>query len=371
MRVLIVGYNTRHIMCSAKRAGFYVESVSHYEDKDLIECGDVTRFIRDEFPGVITAADFSEVKALVRGLDYDHAILAAGFETLDIPRLAGNPPSLARFINDKDRLRNRLESFGYPVPRHFQVDDNLTFPVILKPTQGAGGFKNILVKDKQRLLRSIEQYHENGWDDFIVEEFIRGIDASASILSTGKRALTLAINEQLIGLKHLGPMRRFSFCGSVTPLRTTYADDIERISNAIATDLGLVGTNGIDFIIGPNGPVVIEINPRFQGTLDTIEAAIGINLVDAHIRSCQGELVFPAPYSRFACRMIYFAEQDFRVTKVFDGPNYMDVPNEGTYIERAKPVISAIAYGTSRDCAFNGALHYIEAAKRAYLSRMT
>lgn len=367
-RVLIVGYNTRHIMCSAKRAGFYVESVSHYEDRDLIKCGDVTRFIRDEFPGVITAADFSEVKALVRGLDYDHAILAAGFETLDIPRAAGNPPSLARFINDKDRLRNMLESLGYQVPHHFQLDDNLTFPVILKPRQGAGGFKNVLVRDRQHLLRNIEQYHENGWDDFILEEYIRGIDASASVLSTGKRALTLAINEQLIGLRNLGPMRRFSFCGSVTPLRTSYADEIERISNAVATDLGLVGTNGIDFIIGLNGPVVIEINPRFQGTLDTIEGAIGVNLVDAHIRSCQGELILRAPYSRFACRMIYFAEQDFRVTKTCDSPNYMDVPKEGTYIERAKPVISAIAYGKSRDCAFNGALHYIETAKRAYLS---
>jgi hypothetical protein len=317
---------------------------------------------------VIAATDFSEVKALVKELDYDHAILAAGFETLDIPRAAGNPASLARFINDKDRLRNKLESLGYPVPSHFEVEDNLTFPVILKPRQGAGGFKNVLVRDRHHLQRSIQQYHENGWDNFILEEYIRGIDASASVLSTGKRALTLAINEQLIGMKNLGPMRRFSFCGSVTPLRTRYAREVERISNSIAGDLGLIGTNGIDLIIGKNGPTVIEINPRFQATLDTIEGAVGINLVDAHIRSCQGELVFRAPYKRFACRMIYFAEQSFRVPKTCAGANYMDVPKKGIYIERAKPVISAIAHGKSRDCAFNGALHRIEAARKAYVS---
>ena len=74
--VLVIGYNTRHIICSAKRAGYYVESVSHYEDADLMKCGDVTRFIRDEFPGVITDKDYADVKKLVRGLDYDHAILA-------------------------------------------------------------------------------------------------------------------------------------------------------------------------------------------------------------------------------------------------------------------------------------------------------
>jgi len=65
----------------------------------------------------------------------------------------------------------------------------------------------------------------------------------------------IAINEQFLGLKNLGPMRRFSFCGSLTPLRASYAKEIEEISNSVATDLGLVGTNGIDFVIDANGPV--------------------------------------------------------------------------------------------------------------------
>jgi predicted ATP-grasp superfamily ATP-dependent carboligase len=370
-RILVVGYNTRHIICSAKRAGYFVESVSHYPDTDLIKCGDVTRFIRDEFPGIITNADYSGVNALVKDLDYDHAILAAGFETLDLPRTAGNPPSLSNSINDKARLHETLQSLGYSVPQHFELDDDIPFPVILKPKRGAGGFKNVLVRDDQHLQQSIEQYHENGWDDFLLEEYIQGLDASASVLSTGSRALTLAINEQLIGLRSLGPMRRFSFCGSLTPLRTGYTKEIERISNSIATDLGLVGTNGIDFVIGPNGPVVIEINPRFQGTLDTIEGALCVNLVEAHIRSCQGELINPAKYRRYACRMIYFAEQDFRVTQTFDREHYMDIPQKGTFIERAKPVISAIGYGKSRDCAFNNALYYVATAKKAYGSSTT
>lgn len=368
-RILVIGYNTRHIICSAKRAGYYVESVSHYKDRDLIRCGDVTRFIRDEFPGIISDSDYAGVKALVRGLDYDHAILAAGFETLEIPRTAGNPPSLSSFVNDKGRMRDKLQSLGYSVPAHYGLEDNLPFPVILKPKRGAGGFKNVLVKDEEHLQRSIEQYHESGWgDEFLVEEYVRGIDASASVLSTGKEAVTVAINEQLIGLRSLGPMRRFSFCGSLTPLKTTYAKEIERISNSLAVDLGLVGTNGIDFIIGPSGPVVIEINPRFQGTLDTIEGSLGVNLVEAHIKSCQGELIPLTKYRRFACRMICFAEQDFQVTRACSRAHYMDIPQKGAYIERAKPIISAIGYGKSRDSALNNATHYIEAARKSYQS---
>ncbi|MGZ4926065.1 MAG: ATP-grasp domain-containing protein, partial [Halobacteriota archaeon] len=166
----------------------------------MIKCGDVTRFIRDEFPGIIYDSDYAGVKALVRGLDYDHAILAAGFETLEIPRTAGNPPSLSSFVNDKGRLRDKLQSLGYSVPEHYGVEDNLPFPVILKPKRGAGGFKNVLVKDEEHLQRSIEQYNESGWGDFLIEEYVRGVDASASVLSTGKQAVTVAINEQLIGL---------------------------------------------------------------------------------------------------------------------------------------------------------------------------
>jgi uncharacterized protein len=364
LRVLVVGYNTRHIVCSAKRAGFYVESVSYYEDSDLIKCGDITHFIREECPRAITDAYYGSLKAFVRGISYDQAILATGFETLDIPRVAGNPRSLSSFVNDKDGLRDKLESLDFPVPQNFDLEDNLSFPVILKPKQGAGGFRNVLVRDKEQLMRSIESYHELGWDDFLLQEYVQGTDASASVLSTGKQALTIAINEQLVGLRNLGPVRRFSFCGSVTPLRTRFAREIEEISNSIATAFGLVGTNGIDFIIGKNGPVIIEINPRFQGTLDTIEGALGINLVEAHIRSCQGELVPQARYSRFACRIIYFAEHDFYVSKTCNDSNYMDIPRKGTFIECAKPVISAMGYGKSRDCAYNNALYYIEAAKR-------
>ncbi len=370
-RILVVGYNTRHIICSAKRAGYYVESVSHYNDDDLLKCGDVTRLIRDEFPGVITDKDYTDVKRLVKGLDYDHAILASGFETLDIPRVTGNPPELANFVNNKKKLRATLESLDYPVPQHFGLDDRIPFPVIVKPSHGAGGFKNVLVKDNEHLKRTITSYQESGVDEFVIEEYVQGSDASTSVLSTGKHATTIAINEQLIGLKELGALRRFSFCGSLTPLHTSYARELAEMSKSITEDLGLVGTNGLDFILGQNGPVIIEINPRFQGTLDTIEASLDINLVDAHIRCCQGELAPPAVYKRFACRMISFAKQDVIVTKTCTHPNYMDVPRKGTRIEHAKPILSTLGCGKSRDLAFNNALRYVRAAQRVYSSKQS
>jgi predicted ATP-grasp superfamily ATP-dependent carboligase len=47
-----------------------------------------------------------------------------------------------------------------------------------------------------------------------------------------------------------------------------------------------------------NGEVyVIEINPRFQGTFEASEAALGINMAQAHIMACEGELI-EIPYPK-------------------------------------------------------------------------
>jgi len=38
------------------------------------------------------------------------------------------------------------------------------------------------------LKRTIARYQEGGVDEFIIEEYIQGIDASTSVLSTGEQA---------------------------------------------------------------------------------------------------------------------------------------------------------------------------------------
>ncbi len=365
-KVLIIGYNARHVICSAKRAGYNVTSVSHFLDCDLKKCGDRTLTIKEEFTGFLTDLDYSSVKSAIEGIEYDSAILASGFESLDIPKTLGNNPTVANLVSNKKKLRDKLEDFGYRVPKHFGLDDTITFPVMVKPQSGAGGFKNTLVTDSTKLNDVVDSFHENGWHEFVIEEYIRGLDASSSVLSTGKQATTLTVNEQLLGLRYLGPMKRFSFCGSVTPLKSAYAQEIEAVSESIAINFGLIGSNGIDFVIGPDGPVVIEINPRFQGTLDTVEGALGINVFDAHVKACHGELIPKLESSRFAVRLIYFAEHDFEITQQLSPPFYMDIPCKGTYIPRGKPVISSIGCGKSRDAAFNAAARRIEAAKRLY-----
>ena len=365
-KILVIGFNARHVVCSAKRAGYHVTTVSHFSDCDLLKCGDRTLAIHEEFTGFIKDLDYNSVKDTIKDIEYDNVILASGFEALEIPKILGNDPKVASFINNKKVLRDKLESLGYRVPKHFELEDTIKYPVIIKPQNGAGGFKNALVRDTTQLNDVVSSFHENEWHEFVIEEYIKGVDASSSVLSTNNQAVTIAVNEQLLGLRYLGPMKRFSFCGSITPLKTAFTREIEAVSEWIAIDLGLIGSNGIDFVIGPDGPVVIEVNPRFQGTLDTVEWALGINVFDAHVKACLGELIQRPEHRRFAARVIYFAERDFEVRKRLSEPFYMDIPCKGTHIQRGKPVISAIGCGKSRDIAFNAAMRRVEVARKKY-----
>ena len=86
------------------------------------------------------------------------------------------------------------------------------------------------------------------------------------------------------------------------------------IAERIAAASGCCGTIGIDFVVGKTGPVAIEVNPRFQGTVDTVEMACGCNLFDLHAGACSGHLPARRPEPReVAARSILFADRDMTV----------------------------------------------------------
>ena len=87
---------------------------------------------------------------------------------------------------------------------------------------------------------------------------------------------------------------------------------------------------------------VIEINPRFQGTYELVENALGINLLEAHIKACEGELVEipnPGPYS---LKKIIYARKQVNIGNL-NIPNVFDVPYQGVKIEKDQPLVTIIS----------------------------
>ena len=189
--------------------------------------------------------------------------------------------------SDKLNLSKKLEALGIPHPRCYSPEelDAIEYPVMIKPASGGGGIFNRIARNRQELLAILEELHglnpELTEETIVIQEFLEGTPSSVSLLSTKNEALSVAVNEQLIGIPWLSRLP-FAYCGNITPFRTDQAEEMEALAEELVLEFKLLGSNGVDFLASKKGPVVLEINPRFQGSLDTVEKAMNINLFEAH-----------------------------------------------------------------------------------------
>ncbi len=98
MRLLIIGYSTRYIVCAGKRAGYTVYSLDHFGDADLLRCAD--RYAR--FDEMTCNEDI--IDHLDRlNWDFDAIILGTGFECADLKgyNVLNNRAEVMRSISNK------------------------------------------------------------------------------------------------------------------------------------------------------------------------------------------------------------------------------------------------------------------------------
>ena len=213
---------------------------------------------------------------------FDLVIATSGAEDLTFPApLCGTPRErVGRFL-DKMEMQRFFEDLEVPVPL---IAADGEYPVMAKPRRGAGGWRNAVLHDAGEEKRWASLYPDV---PYIRQQVADGIPASVCCVANGDKARAIAVNEQL--LRENGASA-FGFSGSVTPFDHPMAGQMVTLAEKVAASSGCTGTLGIDFIIGRDTPRVIEVNPRFQGTLDTVEAAYACNLFRFHVNACAGTL---------------------------------------------------------------------------------
>jgi hypothetical protein len=339
-RVLVAGFATRHVAQSAHRAGYEVCAVDHFCDQDLVWCTeDREKF--DELDDLPDAID-----RIARRHEFDLFVPTSGAE--DLPTtlpLCGTPRDrIARFL-DKLETQHFFDACAVPVPRFLAPGE---YPAMIKPRRGAGGWRNAIIHDKKEMAAWEALYPDV---PFIRQELVAGIAASVCCVTDGIRARAIASNEQY--LRGSGESA-FGFCGSVTPFEHPLCRQMMAAAENVAAASGCRGTIGIDFVAGEDSAWAIEVNPRFQGTVDTVEMACGCNLFDLHVSACRGRLPEPVPRPRqVAARSILFADRDMTLAadlsplKAF----VADIPWPGTHFEAGQALVSVYGWGTTRASA--------------------
>jgi predicted ATP-grasp superfamily ATP-dependent carboligase len=345
MKVLIIGNSVRSIACSAKRAGHIVYSIDNFGDLDTCKCS-----ARFEFLKSVTSKKLQEIATEV-----DAVVLGSEFEKLSFKNALNNKPDIMSETGDKSKIAKKLKSLGIPHPETSSADraHGFEYPLMIKPKLGSGGTRNIVVKNDDDLLLFFDKHDAS---EYIVQEFISGIPCSASLVSTGDEVSVISMNEQLIGVPWLTGIP-FAYCGNVTPFHSQYNDLMIEFAKDIALEYGLLGSNGVDFIVSEKGPYVIEVNPRFQGSLDTVELATGINVFQAHVDSFSGILAKVQEPEYFAAKAIVFGEKhgvvgqelSTRLVDCMDLNEAADVPGAGTIVLPDQPITTLLATGNSRN----------------------
>jgi hypothetical protein len=160
----------------------------------------------------------------------------------------------------------------------------------------------------------------------------------------------------LIGLKDLGARTPFIWSGNVVPLQKSKHDEgvreIASAAKALADKLKLIGSNGFDFVLRSQdkAPIIIECNPRFQGTLECIEMATGINLVSEHVKACRGKMRKSFPEAkRYVTKMIPFAKAKCVMGDLHGIPGIRDVSPAGIVLEQGDPICTVHRTGNTKE----------------------
>lgn len=357
--ILVIGFDTRNIVCSARRAGYNVCSIDAFRDLDLQKCAYASAFLECRTAKELRELETSKIKVLTDafGVEFDAIVLGSGMEMLDYDcfscTVLASSPDNVRKASNKRYLSKRLESLGISHPNCYSPDeiDAIEYPVIVKPVSGGGGIFNRIARNKQELIFILDDFAE---EPVIIQDFLEGTPASVSLLSTKNEALSVAVNEQLIGIPWLSRLP-FAYCGNITPFRNNQADEMESLAEKLVLDFNLLGSNGVDFLVTENGPIVLEINPRFQGSLDTVEKAMNINLFEAHVGCFRDELPSKPRANCFAARGIIYSDRelfiDGKLMDVILREKGADIPSQGTKIEPEWPLTSLFSCTSTREDA--------------------
>ncbi|MCQ2964428.1 MAG: ATP-grasp domain-containing protein [archaeon] len=402
--LLIMGINTRPMVNSALKLDYNTFSISYFKTLDFINPYCEKHILHqenieseDSFNCGSFEDNYSPEKLLYLAEEYldaiDKIVFSTGISADDFVgkfskfknKIRGNLKT--DNVNDKFKFYNKVKN-KFNVPMTFNPVDiyevieianqyaNNQF--ILKPLKGSGGYGTFLL-NKQTLtkFKTAELDSTIFEGNYLMQEYIPGVNLSSSLLSTKNESKNI-INTRLLTTDD------FVYSGNILPLTfesfskgnsyienfnfnnfnkfnlnsfSKLSQNMENVSEDLISYFNLIGSNGVDFILSKdafknesfdeNDLYIIEVNPRIQGTYESCEEVLGINLLDAHIKACEGEIIdIPDinnnPNPLYSVKKIEYASSDINVKNLsFD--NVYDIPYENVKIEENQPIVTIIS----------------------------
>jgi predicted ATP-grasp superfamily ATP-dependent carboligase len=360
--ILVIGANTRPMACSLKDMGFNVYSADYFGCQDINQCVLNKKSFLSQEPfnsNGYFSQQFDSQELVNMAEEYielvDFIVCCSGVSPLKFPKhkLIGNRD--VKNIENKYKLYKHLSKkfegiFELPetylvtdLQEAIEIDASSNKNFLLKPLEGSGG---IGIRNFDPTDLDVEIHGA------FLQEIVEGDDVSASVLSSGDETSTILTSQQLIGKSWLGQREIYGYCGNISPYiekldtnkSVTIQKNFKEVAEDVIKNLKLIGSNGVDMKINNGNIYVIEVNPRPQGTFEVAELVLGINMAEAHINACEGDLNnIPLP-QKFAAKMIVHANYRSLVGNL-NLKDLHDIPGSNVIIEKGEPVATVLTSG--------------------------
>ncbi|TXT54694.1 MAG: Carbamoyl-phosphate synthase large chain [Promethearchaeota archaeon] len=403
--IIVVGFNIRPLAYSLSRAGYKVYAVDFFGDLDLAPYIEDSLIITEELQ-----SNYEEIKdnykkflakftlnLLERYPDVNYILIGSGLDdALEERKMIENKikqnssiTSLNNDINTIENSRNifkvyeylELEKFSYPLTKRLdQVDTTIgpfpfPFPLVLKKTTSSGGTNVFKINNKRELSLKMGIVHKQGEEkEWLLQEYIKGNPVSCTLISNGMDSKIITVNQQIIGMKKLNPPREFIYCGNTVPLDLSkeVIQLIIKISHHLAKLLRLKGINGFDFVVRGHQAYLMEINPRIPGSIRASEEALGMNLLQLHVKSFYPKnwneivnnlLKVNSKKKVYCTKLIFFAPKTISRDSIEQINKIQEVHDKSDptrNITKGEPVCTILYQDTSFSGSQSGALKIVD-----------
>ena len=277
--LVFIGNSLVSISQSVKKLNKRVINIDSFNDTDLVG----ENFINSDQRGYVN----QDVLLVLEKLNLrknDTLIVVSGEydsdkdyynELSEFGYIAGNKQSTIQEIYNHEKLFSKLSKNNIKFPKKISPDEAKKSKNFLKKnfysSGGLGIQKNIIQKQKKK-TDFYQAYIEGDVFSII---FISNKDKKFSIVGVNK---IFSKNTNLSDFT-------FSGARSNVLLDKKYMKRLEHMINFFVSEYGLVGINGIDFII-KDDIYFLEINPRITQTCFMYDDLFLNGFIEAHIEAC-------------------------------------------------------------------------------------
>lgn len=226
--------------------------------------------------------------------------------------LPGIPVEAARLASDKLAMKERFLRKGVAIPEFTEIKRPADikkaarewgWPVVVKPVDGRGarGVLRVTKKtDPEWAFTEALAHSDRG--AVMAEEYVEGMQVSTESVMWRGRCHTPAFSERNYEyLEKYSPYIIENGGTMPAPLNSAEQEAVNNLIERAALAMGIKeGTVKGDIVMGPDGPVIIELAARLSGgyyATDQIPLATGVDLVKVAVKLALGAAPDPAEFS--------------------------------------------------------------------------